>query len=184
MSPNFHYFACSPRCQTQPIPLDFVDPPSTSRNVDGCQILLKKYKEKLLSVQVAELTTFQRSKVLDVYDDTYQIISHYRHFSLERHETSRHLSELGSQSIQIKLYCFFFLDIFFMRDHNLLSWTRKCRPWRNNVLSCFFYQQKMPCTHNDGKEEEENFIWIDSDLSLIECPICYMLFKAETLIVQ
>jgi hypothetical protein len=34
------------------------------------------------------------------------------------------------------------------------------------------------------KEEEENFIWIDSDLSLIECPIYYMLFDAEILIVQ
>jgi hypothetical protein len=125
-------------------------------------------------VRVAELTAFQCSKVLDVYDDTYPIISRYRYFSLERHETSRHSSELGSQSIQIKLYCFFFLDIFFMRDNNLLSWTQKHRPWRNKVLSCFFYHRKMPCTHNDGKEEEENFIWIDSDLSLIECPLLHV----------
>jgi hypothetical protein len=34
------------------------------------------------------------------------------------------------------------------------------------------------------KEEDKNFIWIDSDLSLIECPIYYMLLDAEILIVQ
>jgi hypothetical protein len=38
--------------------------------------------------------------------------------------------------------------------------------------------------NDDKEEEEENFIYIDSDLSLIECPICYMLFEAEILIVQ
>jgi hypothetical protein len=27
-------------------------------------------------------------------------------------------------------------------------------------------------------------MWIDSDLSVIECAICYMLFKVEILIVQ
>jgi hypothetical protein len=38
---------------------------------------------------------------------------------------------------------------------------------------------------NDGREEEEeNFICIDLDLSLIECPIYFMLFEAEILIVQ
>jgi hypothetical protein len=37
---------------------------------------------------------------------------------------------------------------------------------------------------NDDKEEEENIVRIDSDSSLIECTICFMLFKAEMLIVQ
>jgi hypothetical protein len=59
--------------------------------------------------------------VLDVDDDTYPIISRYRDFSLKRHEAYRHLSELMSKSIQMKLYYFFFLDIFFIRDLNLLS---------------------------------------------------------------
>jgi hypothetical protein len=90
--PNFRHYSCSPRCQTQPDPLDSEDPPSTSRKVDECQILLKK-KEKLLSVRVTELTVFQRSKVIDVDDDTYPIISRYRDFSLERHEAYRHSSE-------------------------------------------------------------------------------------------
>jgi hypothetical protein len=62
--------------------------------------------------------------VLDVDDDTYPIIACYRYFSLKRHETNRHLSELVSESIQMKLCCFFFLDILFMRDLNLLSSTR------------------------------------------------------------
>jgi hypothetical protein len=73
-------------------------------------------------VWVAELTTFQCSKVLDIDDVTYPIISHYRDFSLERHEAYTHSSELMSESIQMKLCRFFFLDIF-MRDLNLLSWT-------------------------------------------------------------
>jgi hypothetical protein len=60
---------------------------------------VKKYKEKLLSVRVAELTAFQRSKVLDVDDDTYPIISRYRYFNVKRHETNRHSSELMSESI-------------------------------------------------------------------------------------
>jgi hypothetical protein len=60
---------------------------------------VKKNKEKLLSVRVAELTAFQRSKVLDVDDDTYPIISRYRYFSVKRHETNRHSSELMSESI-------------------------------------------------------------------------------------
>jgi hypothetical protein len=46
----------------------------------------------LLSVWVIELTTFQCSKVLDVDDDTYPIISHYRDFNLERLETYPHSS--------------------------------------------------------------------------------------------
>jgi hypothetical protein len=75
----------------------------------------------LLSVWVVELTALQRSKVLDIDDDTYPIVSCYRDFSLERHEVYRHLSELVSKPIQMKLCCFFFLDIFFMRDLNLLS---------------------------------------------------------------
>jgi hypothetical protein len=74
-------------------------------------------------VQVVELMAFQWSKVLDVDDDTYPIMSHYRDFNLER-QAYRHLNELGSESIQMKLCCFFFLDIFFMSDLNLLSWTR------------------------------------------------------------
>jgi hypothetical protein len=78
----------------------------------------------LLSVWVVELTSFQCSKVLDVYDDTYPIISCYRDFSIKKHEAYRHSSELVSESIQMKLCCFFFLDIFFMRDLNLLSWTQ------------------------------------------------------------
>jgi hypothetical protein len=72
-------------------------------------------------VRVAELTVFQHSKVLDIDDNVYPIISYYIDFSLERHETYRHSSELVSESIQMKLYFFFFLDIFFVRDLNLLS---------------------------------------------------------------
>ena len=75
----------------------------------------------MLSVWVAELMAFQCSKVLNIDEDTYPIISHYIYFSLERHETKRHSSELMAESIQMKLCCFFFLDIFFMRDLNLLS---------------------------------------------------------------
>jgi hypothetical protein len=75
----------------------------------------------LLSVWVAELTAFQCSKVLDIDEFTYLIISHYRDFSLERQEAYRHSSELVSESIQMKLCCFFFVDISFMRDLNLLS---------------------------------------------------------------
>jgi hypothetical protein len=41
--------------------------------------------------------------------------------SLERHEAYIHLSELVSESIEMKLCCLFFLDIFFVRDLNLLS---------------------------------------------------------------
>jgi hypothetical protein len=41
--------------------------------------------------------------ILDVDDDTYPIISHYRDFSLESHDAYRHLSELVSESIQMKL---------------------------------------------------------------------------------
>jgi hypothetical protein len=57
-------------------------------------------------VWVAELTAFQRSKVLDTDDNTYQIISRYRDFSHERHEAYRHSSELMSESIQMKLQIF------------------------------------------------------------------------------
>jgi hypothetical protein len=85
---------------------------------------VKNIEKKLLSVRVAELMAFQCSKVLDVDNDTYPIISRYRYFNLKRHETNRHSSELVSKSIQMKLCCFFFLDIFFMRELNLLSWTR------------------------------------------------------------
>jgi hypothetical protein len=81
---------------------------------------VKKEKEKLLSV-VAELMAFQHSKVLDIDDDTYPIISRYRYFSLKRHGRNRHSSELVSESIQMKLCWFFFIDISFMRDINLLS---------------------------------------------------------------
>jgi hypothetical protein len=66
-------------------------------------------KAKLLSVRVAELTSFQRSKVLDIDDDTYPIISRYRDFSLELHETYPHSGELVSESIQMKLCRFLFL---------------------------------------------------------------------------
>jgi hypothetical protein len=69
----------------------------------------------MLSVRVAELKDFQCSDVLDVDDDMYPIISRYKDFSLERHEAYRHSSELVSESIQMKLCCFFLLDIFFMR---------------------------------------------------------------------
>jgi hypothetical protein len=54
---------------------------------------VKKWKEKLLAVQVAELIAFQRSKVLDIDDDMYQIISCYRDVILEWHETYPHSSE-------------------------------------------------------------------------------------------
>jgi hypothetical protein len=68
-------------------------------------------------MRVVELKAFQRSKILDVDDDTYPIISSYRYFSLERQEINRHSSELVSKSIQMKFCCFFFLDIF-MRELN------------------------------------------------------------------
>jgi hypothetical protein len=73
---------------------------------------------------VEELTALQQTKVLDIDDDTYPIISRYRYFSLKRHETNRHSSELVFESIQMNLCCFLFLDISFMRDLNLLSWTQ------------------------------------------------------------
>jgi hypothetical protein len=51
--------------------------PSDYRQTDVRQILFsnknKNWKKRLLSVQVAELTTFQRSKVLDVDGDMYPI---------------------------------------------------------------------------------------------------------------
>jgi hypothetical protein len=56
-------------------------------------------------VQIAELMTFQHSKVLDIDDDTYPIISCYRDFSIERHEAYRHSSELVSEPIQMK-FCY------------------------------------------------------------------------------
>jgi hypothetical protein len=71
-----------PRCKTQSELLDYEDPPSTSRKLDVCQFLFKNRKKKLLSVWVAELISFQRSKVLDVDDNMYPIISRYRDFSL------------------------------------------------------------------------------------------------------
>jgi hypothetical protein len=74
-------------------------------------------------VCVTELTAFLHSKILDVDDDTYPIKSCYRDFSLKRHESYRHSSELVSESIQMNLYFFFFIDIF-MRDLNLLSWIQ------------------------------------------------------------
>jgi hypothetical protein len=58
-----------------------------------CVKFFKKWIEKLLSVRVVELTAFQRSKILDVDDDTYPIISGYRDFILEQHETYPHSSE-------------------------------------------------------------------------------------------
>jgi hypothetical protein len=66
---------------------------------------------------------FQHSKVLDVDDDTYPIISRYRDFSLERHETYPYSSEFVSESIQMKLcrFFFFFLDILFMRGLVVLN---------------------------------------------------------------
>jgi hypothetical protein len=75
-------------------------------------------------MQVAELTVFQHSKVLNVDDDTYPIISRYRDFNLKRNEAYRHSSELVSGSIQMKLCWFFFVAIFLMRDLNLLSCSR------------------------------------------------------------
>jgi hypothetical protein len=56
-SPNFRY-SRFPRCQTQSDPLDSEDLPSTSKKLDAYQILLKKEKEKMLSVRVAELVAF------------------------------------------------------------------------------------------------------------------------------
>jgi hypothetical protein len=50
MSPNFRHSARSPHCQTQPEPLEPEDSPSTSRKLDGCQILLKIEREIALSV--------------------------------------------------------------------------------------------------------------------------------------
>jgi hypothetical protein len=108
---------------------------------------VKKIEKKLLSMRVAELTAFQRSKILDVDDDTYPIISYYRYFSLERHETNRHSSELVSESIQMKLCCFVFLDIFFMRDLNLLSWTwSKMQIVEKKSVVLFLLSSKKPCT--------------------------------------
>jgi hypothetical protein len=81
-----------PCWQTHSNPLDSEVLSSTSRKLDVCQILLK-IEKKLLSVGVAKLTVIPRSKVLDVDDDMYPIISHYRDFGLERHETHPHSSE-------------------------------------------------------------------------------------------
>jgi hypothetical protein len=57
--------------------LDSQVPPSDSRQIDVCQILLtgknKIKKKRLLLVRVAKLTVFQHSKVLDVDDDIYSI---------------------------------------------------------------------------------------------------------------
>jgi hypothetical protein len=44
--------------------------------------------------------------------------------------------------------------------------------------------RKGPSHRMMAKKKKKNFIWIDSDLSLIEYPICFMLFDAEILIVQ
>jgi hypothetical protein len=97
MIPNLHH-SSSPHCQTQPGLLDSEDLPSTSRKVDRCQILLKIEIKIALSVG-CRIKGLQRSNVLDVDDDMYPIISRYRYFSLKRHETNRHSSELVFESI-------------------------------------------------------------------------------------
>jgi hypothetical protein len=47
MSPNFCHYSHSLHFQTQLDPLDSEDPSSTSRKVDGVQILLKKIQRKI-----------------------------------------------------------------------------------------------------------------------------------------
>jgi hypothetical protein len=110
----------------------------------------------LLSVRVVELMAFQRSKILDIDDDTYTIISHYRDFSLESFKAYRHLSELVAESIQMKLCCFFFLDIF-MRDLNLLFWAQSKMQTRNKVL-CFASIIKKDLARRMMTKKKKNFI--------------------------
>jgi predicted nucleic-acid-binding Zn-ribbon protein len=56
----------------------------------------------MLSMWVAELTAFQRSKVFDIDDDTYLVMSCYKYFSLKCHETYAHSSE---QCVSISKQC-------------------------------------------------------------------------------
>jgi hypothetical protein len=109
----------------------------------------------LLSVCVAELTAFQCSKVLDVDDDTYPIISRYRDFSLKRHEAHRHSSELVSESIQTKLCCFFFLDMLFMRDLNLLSGlSQKCKQEIKCCVIASIIEKGLACRTMEKKKKK------------------------------
>jgi hypothetical protein len=75
-SPNFLY-SYFPHCETHIELLDSQVPPSGSRQMDVCQILFpaknKNRKKRLLSVWVAELTSFQCSNILNVDDDMYPI---------------------------------------------------------------------------------------------------------------
>jgi hypothetical protein len=84
----------------------------------------------------------------------------------------------------MKLCHFFFLDIFLTRGLNLLSWTHsKMQTVENESIVLLPLSMKKTRTENDGKEEEENFIRIDSTSSLIECAICFIPFEAEILVV-
>jgi hypothetical protein len=75
-------------------------------------------------VRVAELMAFQCSKVLDIVDNTYPIISRYKDFSLERHEAYRHSSELVSKSIQMKLQIFVlgqsYMHYMYLYEHHMV----------------------------------------------------------------
>jgi hypothetical protein len=77
----------------------------------------------------------------------------------------------------------FFVDIFFMRGLNLLSWTwSKMQTMEKESVVLLPLSSKKTRTENDGKEEE-NFIQIDSASNLIECTICFIPFNAKMLIV-
>jgi hypothetical protein len=136
-------------------------------------------------VWVVELMAFQCSKFRDVDEHTYPIISCYRDFSLER---MKHIHIQVSSCLSQFRWSFVASSSSLTSSwgviicHLRLGW--KCRPWKNKVMCCCVCHWKRPHKENDGKEEEAKFIWIDSDLSLIECTICFMLFKAEILIVQ
>jgi hypothetical protein len=68
--------------------------------------------------------SLQCSKVLDIDDNTYPIISHYRYFSIERHEAYRHSSELMFESIQMKLRIFVlgqsYMHYMYLYEHHMV----------------------------------------------------------------
>jgi hypothetical protein len=76
MSSNFLH-SRFPHWETHIESLHSQVPPSGCRQTDVCQNLVsnknKNLKKMLLSVWVAKLVAFQRSKVLDIDDDMYPI---------------------------------------------------------------------------------------------------------------
>jgi hypothetical protein len=105
---------------------------------------------------------FQCSKVLNIDDDTYPIISCYRDFNLERHETYPHSSELVSESIQMKLcQFFFFLDIFFMMGLNLLSRTRSKTQIGEKESVVFLPLSSKKAPHGEQRQRKRKKLHLD-----------------------